>query len=46
VLLNEAIAARNSGDTAKAERLLQTVLGIAEEGSSLYMKAWKALESR
>ena len=44
-LFNEALQARDNGDTSRAKRLLQDVIGMVPEGSQTYQKARKALNS-
>jgi len=44
-LFNEALQARDSGDTARAKRLLQDVIGMVPEGSATYIKARNALNA-
>jgi tetratricopeptide (TPR) repeat protein len=44
-LFNEALQARDSGDTTRAKRLLQDVIGMVPEGSSTYIKARNALNA-
>ena len=44
-LFDDAMKARNAGDDTRARRLLQDVLGVAKQGSTIYRKAHNALQS-